>query len=272
MKLVIDGNKWKNGKTGYFIFAEEELKLIELKIEDGYPQHLYSSEERYKKALIVAKGFVVYFLKKYTENRHIRPVDLYDTYYRRRFTQYKEIEEYKPAAFSRDLASEFHNKHIEEEQKHATYSKGFFDYLEDDNRTFIKGYCDNYFEYIKRYGVNTQEVPQCLQTEEAKKILLEAVKNGLILLSNNQYRWNYNKYNGQLLAYFCEKSSFYLGLSKKVDKEGKQTVSWKPFETLFNTKNIKSYKNDHLKDNYMFRPKDYEQVDKLFNNKHNTKD
>ena len=40
MKLVIDGNKWKNGKTGYFIFAEEELKLIELKIEDGYPQHL----------------------------------------------------------------------------------------------------------------------------------------------------------------------------------------------------------------------------------------
>ena len=150
MKLVIDGNKWKNGKTGYFIFAEEELKLIELKIEDGYPQHLYSSEERYKKALIVAKGFVVYFLKKYTENRHIRPVDLYDTYYRLRFIQYKEIEEYKPAAFSRDLASEFHNKHIEEEQKHATYSKGFFDYLEDDNRTFIKGYCDNYFEYIKR--------------------------------------------------------------------------------------------------------------------------
>ena len=40
MKLVIDGNneKWETG----FIFAEEELKLIELKIEDGYPQHLYS--------------------------------------------------------------------------------------------------------------------------------------------------------------------------------------------------------------------------------------
>jgi len=178
MKLVIDGNKWKNGKTGYFIFAEEELKLIELKIEDGYPQHLYSSEERYKKALIVAKGFVVYFLKKYTENRHIRPVDLYDTYYRLRFIQYKEIEEYKPAAFSRDLASEFHNKHIEEEQKHATYSKGFFDYLEDDNRTFIKGYCDNYFEYIKRYGVNTQEVKDNLPTEnQNKKIDTEKLRS-----------------------------------------------------------------------------------------------
>lgn len=178
MKLVIDGNKWKNGKTGYFIFAEEELKLIELKIEDGYPQHLYSSEERYKKALIVAKGFVVYFLKKYTENPHIRPVDLYDTYYRLRFTQYEEIEEYKPAAFSRDLASEFHNKHIEEEQKHATYSKGFFDYLEDDNRTFIKGYCDNYFEYIKRYGVNTQEVKDNLPTEnQNKKIDTEKLRS-----------------------------------------------------------------------------------------------
>lgn len=178
MKLVIDGNKWKNGKTGYFIFAEEELKLIELKIEDGYPQHLYSSEVRYKKALIVAKGFVVYFLKKYTENNHIKPVDLYDTYYRLRFAQYREIEEYKPAAFSRDLASEFHNKHIEEEQKHATYSKGFFDYLEYDNCTFIKGYCDNYFEYIKRYGVNKNEVPDNLTTEDQyRKINTKKLKS-----------------------------------------------------------------------------------------------
>ena len=230
MKLVIDGNKWKNGKTGYFIFAEEELKLIELKIEDGYPQHLYSSEERYKKALIVAKGFVVYFLKKYTENRHIRPVDLYDTYYRLRFIQYKEIEEYKPAAFSRDLASEFHNKHIEEEQKHATYSKGFFDYLEDDNRTFIKGYCDNYFEYIKRYGVNTQEVPQCLQTEEAKIIFKKAIEAGFM---NEDYSFNGTKYQ---MAYFADKAYIKLKLEYR----------WKHFQELWSVKNLSQTRHESI--------------------------
>jgi hypothetical protein len=272
MNIINHGTKWKNGKIGKFEESNLELKWIEFTFTDGILMYRYPLAERYQKALVVAKGFIVYLLKVIEADPNVKSADLYDSYYNFRFKQFQVTEECKPDAFSRDLASEFHNKHIEEEQKHATYSKGFFDYLEDDNRTFIKGYCDNYFEYIKRYGVNTQEVPQCLQTEEAKKILLEAVENGLILLSNNQYRWNYNKYKGQLLAYFCEKSSFYLGLSKTVDKEGKQTVSWKPFETLFNTKNIKSYKNDHLKDNYMFRPKDYEQVDKLFNNKHNTKD
>jgi hypothetical protein len=246
MKLVIDGNKWKNGKTGYFIFAEEELKLIELKIEDGYPQHLYSSEERYKKALIVAKGFVVYFLKKYTENRHIRPVDLYDTYYRRRFTQYKEIEEYKPAAFSRDLASEFHNKHIEEEQKHATYSKGFFDYLEDDNRTFIKGYCDNYFEYIKRYGVNTQEVPQCLQTEEAKIIFKKAIEAGFM---NEDYSFNGTKYQ---MAYFADKAYIKLKLEYR----------WKHFQELWSVKNLSQTRHESI-ERFGHVPKQ-DEIDSIF--------
>ena len=246
MKLVIDGNKWKNGKTGYFIFAEEELKLIELKIEDGYPQHLYSSEERYKKALIVAKGFVVHFLKKYTENRHIRPVDLYDTYYRRRFTQYKEIEEYKPAAFSRDLASEFHNKHIEEEQKHATYSKGFFDYLEDDNRTFIKGYCDNYFEYIKRYGVNTQEVPQCLQTEEAKIIFKKAIEAGFM---NEDYSFNGTKYQ---MAYFADKAYIKLKLEYR----------WKHFQELWSVKNLSQTRHESI-ERFGHVPKQ-DEIDSIF--------
>jgi hypothetical protein len=246
MKLVIDGNKWKNGKTGYFIFAEEELKLIELKIEDGYPQHLYSSEERYKKALIVAKGFVVYFLKKYTENRHIRPVDLYDTYYRLRFIQYKEIEEYKPAAFSRDLASEFHNKHIEEEQKHATYSKGFFDYLEDDNRTFIKGYCDNYFEYIKRYGVNTQEVPQCLQTEEAKIIFKKAIEAGFM---NEDYSFNGTKYQ---MAYFADKAYIKLKLEYR----------WKHFQELWSVKNLSQTRHESI-ERFGHVPKQ-DEIDSIF--------
>ena len=246
MKLVIDGNKWKNGKTGYFIFAEEELKLIELKIEDGYPQHLYSSEERYKKALIVAKGFVVYFLKKYTENPHIRPVDLYDTYYRLRFIQYKEIEEYKPAAFSRDLASEFHNKHIEEEQKHATYSKGFFDYLEDDNRTFIKGYCDNYFEYIKRYGVNTQEVPQCLQTEEAKIIFKKAIEAGFM---NEDYSFNGTKYQ---MAYFADKAYIKLKLEYR----------WKHFQELWSVKNLSQTRHESI-ERFGHLPKQ-DEIDSIF--------
>jgi hypothetical protein len=272
MKIINYCTEWENGKIGKFEVSNLELRWIEFTLTEGIYAYRYPLAERYQKAPVVAKGFIVYLLKAIEANPNVKSAKLYDSYYNIRLRQYKEIKESEPDAFCRDLASEFHNKHIEEEQKYAAYSKRLFDYLKEDYCTLIKRYCDSYFAYINRYGVNTQEVPQCLQTEEAKKILLEAVKNGLILLSNNQYRWNYNKYKGQLLAYFCEKSSFYLGLSKKVDKEGKQTVSWKPFETLFNTKNIKSYKNDHLKDKYVFKPKDYEQVDKLFNNKHNTKD
>ena len=194
----------------------------------------------------MAKGFVVHFLKKYTENRHIRPVYLYDTYYRLRFIQYKEIEEYKPAAFSRDLASEFHNKHIEEEQKHATYSKGFFDYLEDDNRTFIKGYCDNYFEYIKRYGVNTQEVPQCLQTEEAKIIFKKAIEAGFM---NEDYSFNGTKYQ---MAYFADKAYIKLKLEYR----------WKHFQELWSVTNLSQTRHESI-ERFGHVPKQ-DEIDSIF--------
>ncbi len=198
MNIINHGTKWKNGKIGEFEESNLELIWIELTLREGKCEYRYPNAERYQKAPVVAKGFIVYLLKAIEANPNIKSAVLYDTYYKIRFKQFQVTEECKPDAFSRDLASEFHNKHIEEEQKHAAYSKRLFDYLTEDDQTFIRGYSENYFAYIKKYGVNTQEVPQCLQTEEAKKILLEAVKNGLILLSNNQYRWNYNKYKGQL--------------------------------------------------------------------------
>lgn len=265
MKIINLVTKWKNEKIGKFEESNLELIWIELTLIEGIPEYRYPLAERYQKAPVVAKGFIVYLLKAIETYSNIKSADLYDAYYNFRFRQFKEIEESKPDAFSRDLASEFHYKHIEEEQKYATFSEGFFDYLEEEDQTFIREYCNNYFAYIKKYGVNTQVIPQCLQTEEAKKILQKAVKMDLILLSNNQYRWNHNNYTGQLLAYFCEKFSFYLGLSKKADKDGNKMVSWKPFEVLLNEKKIKSHKYDALKDKFNFSPKGYELVDNLFN-------
>ncbi|HLW10093.1 MAG TPA: hypothetical protein VKX35_06815 [Fermentimonas sp.] len=228
MKIINYCTEWENGKIGKFEVSNLELRWIELTLTEGIYAYRYPLAESYHKAPIVAKGFIVYLLKAIEANPNIKSAKLYDTYYNSRSRQYKEIKESEPDAFCRDLASEFHNKHIEEEQKHAAYSKRLFDYLKEDDYTLIKRYCDSYFAYIKKYGVNTQEVPQCLQTEEAKIIFKKAIEAGFM---NEDYRFNGTKYQ---MAYFVEKAYYKLKLRYK----------WKYFEELWNIKYLSQTKRE----------------------------
>lgn len=98
-------------------------------------------------------------------------------------------------------------------------------------------------------------LPSELDTEQAKALLQSAIQNRLC---DNNYKWLKTK---SLLAYFADKASEYLNLSKgKYD--GKTKTSWKPFETLFNIKRLSGAKNDYQKTGTL--PDGYKNVDKLF--------
>ncbi len=111
---------------------------------------------------------------------------------------------------------------------------------------------------------NTNTLPTELQTDKAKQLFQKAIKAGIITQENNLYKWNFGQYTGQLLAYFCQRASHYLDLSKRLDKNGNKTVSWKVFEKAFNVKNIISYKNNWLKCNTKFTPNGFKEIEKLF--------
>lgn len=110
----------------------------------------------------------------------------------------------------------------------------------------------------------TNELPKELQSERAQELFNKAIKAGFITMQKNTYEWNFEDYTGQLLAYFCDKASHYLNLSKRTDRDGNPTVSWKVFEKAFDVKNIISYKNNWMKVNTKFTPNGYEKIDKLF--------
>jgi hypothetical protein len=114
MKIINYCTKWENGKIGKFEVSNLELRWIELTLTEGIYAYRYPLAESYHKAPIVAKGLIVYLLKVIEPNPNVKSAKLYDSYYNFRFKQFQVTEECKPDAFSRDLASEFHNKHIEE--------------------------------------------------------------------------------------------------------------------------------------------------------------
>lgn len=107
-------------------------------------------------------------------------------------------------------------------------------------------------------------LPTELQTDTAKQLFQKAIQAGMIAQENNLYKWNFEQYTGQLLAYFCQRASHYLDLSKRTDRDGNKTINWKVFEKAFGVKNIISYKNDFMKIYTKFTPNRYENIDKLF--------
>ena len=113
---------------------------------------------------------------------------------------------------------------------------------------------------------NPTSLPAELSSNKATDIFKKAIENGFCTTKDNGYDWNFGKFTGQLLAYFCQVLSFHLNLSKRTDRYGNKTVSWKPFEIAFKVKNIKSYKNDWMKYNTKFTPTGYELIDKIFEN------
>ena len=246
MKIINYCTEWENGKIGKFEVSNLELRWIEFTLTEGIYAYRYPLAERYQKAPIVAKGFIVYLLKVIEPNPNVKSAKLYDSYYNFRFRQYKEIEESEPDAFSRDLASEFHEKHVKDEQKFATFSKGCFDYLKEDDCTLIKRYCDSYFAYIKKYGVNTQEVPQCLQTEKAKIIFKKAIEAGFM---NEDYSFNGTKYQ---MAYFADKAYNKLKLEYR----------WKHFQELWSVKNLSQTRHESI-ERFGHVPKQ-DEIDSIF--------
>lgn len=90
----------------------------------------------------------------------------------------------------------------------------------------------------------------------------KALNSGYIKKQGNGYKWEETK---QLLAYFAEKLSLALQLSNKMDKDGNITISWKPFERLFDEKDLKGAKANWMRINTKFTPTGYEKINELFN-------
>ena len=104
-------------------------------------------------------------------------------------------------------------------------------------------------------------LPQELKSEEAISIFNKGIEKGLIISQGDTLKWTGNK---RLLAYFAEKMCQHFNLSNKQDKDGNDTVSWKPFEQLFDIKNLKSAKQAFMQLNTRFEPEGFESVDSLF--------
>lgn len=111
---------------------------------------------------------------------------------------------------------------------------------------------------IEKQQQKPQQIPKELSTPEAKIYLDKAIELNLI---DNGYKWRRNK---QLLAYFAEQMSNRLNLSNKLDKDGKQTIAWKPFEILFGKTDLKGAKQNWMRINTKFEPTGFEEIDKIF--------
>lgn len=136
-----------------------------------------------------------------------------------------------------------------------------------DDKKYIDLY-DSLIRTVEERILNLPDVeeehklPEELDIPEARKIFDKAIDAGLIKRSdklNAVYKWKDEK---QLLAYFVQKMSLRFNLGKI--RNGKQTINWKIFESIFNVSNIKGAKYDDMKDKFKFSPPGYEIVDKLF--------
>ena len=103
-------------------------------------------------------------------------------------------------------------------------------------------------------------LPEKLKSNKAVNIFQKAIDGKLIECTAEHLIWKDTK---QLLAYFAEKMSNKFGLTNKVDKDGNITTAWKPFEEIFDEKDIKGAKQNWMRLNTKFEPKGFEKVDSL---------
>lgn len=109
--------------------------------------------------------------------------------------------------------------------------------------------------------VQVTEWPQELNNEQFKVIVRKGIESGLIEEKAAGLKWNGTK---ELLAYFAERVSKHFHLSKKVDVKGNETISWRPFECLFNVSKLKEAKQNNMRLNTRFEPNGFEKVDRWF--------
>ena len=121
-------------------------------------------------------------------------------------------------------------------------------------------------DYYKRErklskGGEAKQLPQELNTNEAKKYIQELAKIGIIEQTESGLKWKDTK---QLLAYFSEQMSIKLNLSKRVESTGNKAVCWKPFETIFGIKGLREAKQNWLRLNTRFEPTGFEKIKGIF--------
>ncbi len=98
-------------------------------------------------------------------------------------------------------------------------------------------------------------LPKELATDEAKEYLDKAIKGGFC---NENYNWLKSK---SLLAYFCDRVAEKINLSNGV-YDNRNKVYWKPFEELFNVKNLTQRKKDYQRSGSL--PNGHENIDAMF--------
>lgn len=103
-------------------------------------------------------------------------------------------------------------------------------------------------------------LPEKLRLDAAVKVFQKAIDSHLIEHTTEGLIWKDTK---QLLAYFAMKLSNGFHLSNKMDKDGRTTISWKPFETLFRETGLKDAKQNWTRLNTKFEPTGFEKVDTL---------
>lgn len=104
-------------------------------------------------------------------------------------------------------------------------------------------------------------LPEQLRGADAVAIFQRAIDANLIEKTATGLLWQGAK---QLLAYFADRMSSKFKLSSKLDKDGKTTIDWKTFESLFCVKDLKGAKQNWLRVYTQFKPTGFEKVDALF--------
>ncbi len=99
-------------------------------------------------------------------------------------------------------------------------------------------------------------IPEELRTEKAAQMFEKAISIGLC---DEYYHWRYSKV---LLAYFADRASEYLQLSK-AEQDGKKKVFWKPFETLFQVSGLSGARNTYTNKTGIL-PQNHKIVDAIF--------
>ncbi len=171
-------------------------------------------------------------------------------------------------------------KNVKEQSNEMSNGKDFDKRIEDIEKRVYK-----HEERLETLELNTQEsnnlvhnirnafektdnaIRKIYKREEAKVLLTnndfliimqKAVEQGFCQPVGWQFKWQ-RKYEA---AYFASNASQKFGLSERKDHDGDITISWKPFEALFNEEDLRLSYNDIQQCKVKVNRK--EEIDKLF--------
>lgn len=108
--------------------------------------------------------------------------------------------------------------------------------------------------------VKTELIPECLRTDEAKKIFDEAKHWFLI---TEDYKWNTEGgFTGGDCAYFCANVSRELNLMKGQERGDRQPIKWEAFDFFgYKRSNLSNYINHY--ENGLSRPRNASIIDQV---------